>query len=337
MAYKISVCIPTYNRASYLEEAITSIIEQADPRVVEIVISDNASTDDTAKRVKALQKRYPSIHYHPSPVNRGMDLNIYRAVELAQGEYCWLCGDDDAFEPGAIGAMLEHLQDGHDIYICQRKNYEGHFDCPMYDEVWGELTAPATIHLNDEEEVMAYVDQANGLGALHGFLTTTLFKRSEWLRHAVCVSLLGTFYHHVYILWAFSKHRTTLRFIPDFLIKHRCFNDRILVGAPAERVNIDMEAYDTIATELFSPRVQRAFHRAIRREINKCYLLRLKYLYQIRLVSSSDSWRRLMHLNRRIAGRNYALYLPHLLGKRGSHCVLAVKRAIRRFIGKKVY
>ena len=58
----LSICIPTYNRASYLEATLESLTNQAvfqNTRDVEIVISDNFSTDETPSVISAFQKKYP--------------------------------------------------------------------------------------------------------------------------------------------------------------------------------------------------------------------------------------------------------------------------------------
>ena len=59
----LSICIPTYNRSKYLKNSIESIICQQEflDGKVEIVISDNASEDDTPSAVKAYTDRYSNV------------------------------------------------------------------------------------------------------------------------------------------------------------------------------------------------------------------------------------------------------------------------------------
>ena len=59
---KISILIPTYNRAAFLRNALDSIVAQ-NARDIECVISDNASSDDTAEIVKSFQKNHAYIKY----------------------------------------------------------------------------------------------------------------------------------------------------------------------------------------------------------------------------------------------------------------------------------
>ncbi len=108
MSNKLSICIPTYNRARYLAETLDNVIAQATDEV-EIVVSDNASPDDTAEIVKSRQEKFPRLTYFRQPENLGADRNYLQSVALASGEWCWLLGDDDLLEPGAIACVLEHL------------------------------------------------------------------------------------------------------------------------------------------------------------------------------------------------------------------------------------
>lgn len=101
MSIKLSICIPTYNRANYLKETLDSIVEQLDDEV-EIAISDNASTDNTKEIIEAYQKRYPNIIYYQSNENKGPDRNYYNAIKIANGEFCWLLGSDDLLTVDAI-------------------------------------------------------------------------------------------------------------------------------------------------------------------------------------------------------------------------------------------
>ena len=108
MSIKLSMCIPTYNRARYLAETLDNVIAQATDDV-EIVVSDNASPDDTAAVVQARQEKFLRLTYFRQPQNLGADRNYLQSVASAQGEWCWLLGDDDLLEPGAIACVLDYL------------------------------------------------------------------------------------------------------------------------------------------------------------------------------------------------------------------------------------
>jgi len=87
-----SIVIPTYNRASYLKIAIRSILRQ-DFDNYEIVISDNASADNTAKVCQSFKDK--RIRYVKNKVNIGFNRNLYKVIKLALGNYIFILGDDD--------------------------------------------------------------------------------------------------------------------------------------------------------------------------------------------------------------------------------------------------
>jgi abequosyltransferase len=103
----LSICIPTYNRMGLLEETLDSVLTQFEPSRagrVEIVISDNASTDETTALVVRVRAAHPNIHwnYYRQPENKGADANILNAITLARGEFVYLVSDDDLLLPGAL-------------------------------------------------------------------------------------------------------------------------------------------------------------------------------------------------------------------------------------------
>ena len=87
-----SVVIPTYNRSDYLNVAIKSVLRQSF-NDYEIIVSDNASTDDTEKICKSFKNK--RIKYFKNSTNIGISRNIYKVIKLASGNYIFTLGDDD--------------------------------------------------------------------------------------------------------------------------------------------------------------------------------------------------------------------------------------------------
>jgi len=113
---RLSICIATRNRAHVIGEALENIGRQLTADV-EIVVVDGASTDNTAEVVEAKRKRFPQIRYFPQRANSGIDGDFDKAVDLAQGEYCWLLSDDDFLAEGAILRVLALLATRPDALI----------------------------------------------------------------------------------------------------------------------------------------------------------------------------------------------------------------------------
>lgn len=93
---RVSVCLPTYNRAGYFGECLAGILAQTF-RDLEVIVSDNCSTDATPEVVAAFKD--PRIRYVRNPRNIGVFPNMNQCLELARGRYICILHDDDLYEP----------------------------------------------------------------------------------------------------------------------------------------------------------------------------------------------------------------------------------------------
>jgi glycosyltransferase involved in cell wall biosynthesis len=120
MSCILSICIPTYNRASCLFECLTSILDAITgyESLIEIVISDNASTDNTNEVVKLFTNSSKLIHYHRNLDNIGGENNFRLVASLATGKYIWVFGDDDKMEKNVIQIVLSNLANDPSLIIC---------------------------------------------------------------------------------------------------------------------------------------------------------------------------------------------------------------------------
>ncbi len=92
----LSICIPTYNRSNSLSRTLKKLINQKwFNRDIEIIISDNASQDDTKTVVEKYKKIYNNIHYYRNSHNIWYDRNLDKALTLANGMYIWTLSDDE--------------------------------------------------------------------------------------------------------------------------------------------------------------------------------------------------------------------------------------------------
>ncbi len=92
---KISVIITTYNRRTFLEKAIESVLNQT-YKNIEIIIIDDCSKDDTASFYKSLKN--PKIKFYQNNHNQGCGANRKKALEkYATGKYIIFLDDDDSF------------------------------------------------------------------------------------------------------------------------------------------------------------------------------------------------------------------------------------------------
>ena len=118
---KISICIPQYNRIEVLLKNL-HIIEQQDHVNLEVVVSDDCSTDNTEAEIQKLIPiyKFPLVYYRFEK-NQGYDRNYRHSIELASGDYCFVIGNDDTvYGPQSISHLALFLQqnDFPDIGYC---------------------------------------------------------------------------------------------------------------------------------------------------------------------------------------------------------------------------
>ncbi|MFC4011051.1 glycosyltransferase family 2 protein [Nonomuraea purpurea] len=101
----VSIGLPTYNGGGHLEKTVLSVLAQ-DHRNLELIISDNASTDDTEEVCRDLAASDSRIVYRRQPENIGPIGNFTTALALAKGEFFRWVGDDDTLEPHCISRSL---------------------------------------------------------------------------------------------------------------------------------------------------------------------------------------------------------------------------------------
>ncbi len=108
----LTIAIPTYNRAGYLRqnlEQLRSELSGLDEKLVEIVVSDNCSEDDTTEVVDEFIRTGFPIRYFRSESNLGWSPNFFKCYEYAHGKYVLVLGDDDFLVDGSLEIILNRL------------------------------------------------------------------------------------------------------------------------------------------------------------------------------------------------------------------------------------
>jgi glycosyltransferase involved in cell wall biosynthesis len=135
---KLSICIPTYNRLDALKKQINFLKNEVlNNSAVEIVVSDNASSDGTRDYLNEAQ----GLRANFNITNLGINGNLTALAMLARGDYIWFVGDDDILFPGVVPAILRSLSAEPDLVFLNHgiHNLESDIDdlfylCKIIDE-----------------------------------------------------------------------------------------------------------------------------------------------------------------------------------------------------------
>lgn len=108
-----SIVVLTYNQANLIEDTLDSIYKQSYSNI-ELIISDDASSDDTPKIIKhwlkKYSKRFSNIAFFSSNNNNGISKNHNRGIKAAKGEFLKYLGGDDLLLPEATEKMAAFLK-----------------------------------------------------------------------------------------------------------------------------------------------------------------------------------------------------------------------------------
>jgi glycosyltransferase involved in cell wall biosynthesis len=112
----VSVLVPTFNGARFLDETLLSIRRQT-YRNLQILIRDDCSTDDTLAIARQNAAEDARIQVIEVEENRGGVMNYIALGELAEGEYVKYCNQDDLLEPTCVATFVKQLENNSRISL----------------------------------------------------------------------------------------------------------------------------------------------------------------------------------------------------------------------------
>lgn len=213
----LTVAVPTFNRSVFLAELLRSVVPQVENEpAVEVLISDNASPDDTAAVAKRFCPEGPRFRIVRNAVNIGADANFIQCFEMARGEYVWICGDDDIVLPGALRILLQHLEERkYDLFFLNAVSFFGEYQSRPQPEFSGKIREFAS-----PEDFVLFASA--GLT----FISCNISRKAAWAEIPIqdFRKLIGT--NLAQLGWTYGLLRQGARcaWIPDELVAARQAN-----------------------------------------------------------------------------------------------------------------
>lgn len=185
---KLSICIPTYNRASHLANCLNSIIScslNSDLKF-QVCVSDNHSTDDTESVVQTA-KSVIDIKYHKNKYNLGIPRNFLNVVSMSDGDFIWLLGDDDLLMPHAVESLYKII-DEHPmvdfIYVNSyhlTTEYLSDYPAPFDTENLPETMVPFSKWTTQGEMPFFQLINPKISFDFLGGMFLSVFRREQWM------------------------------------------------------------------------------------------------------------------------------------------------------------
>jgi glycosyltransferase involved in cell wall biosynthesis len=129
---KVSVIVPIYNQAPFICETVDSVLSQ-DYEDIELVLSDDGSTDGTSQILRRYEERDPGrVKVVASESNMGIAAAFNRGLDAHSGEYIAWLGGDDMMLPGKLRHQVAVLEARRDVIGCCH-------DAEVFDSSSGEI------------------------------------------------------------------------------------------------------------------------------------------------------------------------------------------------------
>jgi glycosyltransferase involved in cell wall biosynthesis len=172
----VSIIMPTYNSADFVEESIESILSQTYTNW-ELIITDDNSTDDTRLILQRYASEYKNIKYFFLYQNSGAGYCRNNSIKHAQGRYIAFCDSDDRWVPEKLERQVKFM---HEKKCCLC--YSSYYTCDEESNLNGIVKVPPKLTLKS-------MKHDNKIGCLTGIYDTSFFgkfymppirKRQDW-------------------------------------------------------------------------------------------------------------------------------------------------------------
>ena len=204
---RVSVGLAVYNGENYLAPALDSILGQTFTDM-EVIVSDNASTDRTAEICRKYASRDSRIRYERNERNIGSTRNFNRVFELATGEYFKWAAHDDLIAPQFLQECVEVLDAHPDVVLCHTKTLiidEGGFVTRLHEDVQG--THSTKVHRRFRAQLFDFMCYE-----IFGLIRSAALAKT---------SLIGVYGHGEAILLAKLSMMGRFHQVPEYLFHNR--------------------------------------------------------------------------------------------------------------------
>jgi len=220
---RVSVGLPVFNGANFIRSSIRSILAQ-DYQDLELIIADNASTDETESICRELAAGDPRVRYYRNERNLGAAGNYNKVFELARGEFFKWAAHDDECHPAMVRRCVEALERAPDSVTMFYPLAE------LIDEQGKRLEAP--LDRIESKDHRPHRRLARLLWSLNMCDPVFGLYRTAWLKQT---QLIGPFFGADYVLLAELAMLGEIREVNEVLFRLRAHAKRSMKAHAGSR------------------------------------------------------------------------------------------------------
>ncbi len=225
---KISVCLISFNGSSFLHEQINSIIAQSVP-VHEIIVSDDASSDNTLSILNNYSLKFPELFkIINNKFNIGAVRNIEKAIQASSGDLIFLADQDDIWMPNKVELTLAYLEQNPTIKCVFTNGLIINDQSEIIEQtsLWDTMSFPMNLiqETGSDINLLKYITEVENLatGATMAFYKSLSFLQEPF-------PLIEGMFHDRWIALNLCLHNQ-LGFINQPLIKYRLHANQVIGG-----------------------------------------------------------------------------------------------------------
>jgi len=246
---EISIVIVNYNSGEFLAGTLQSILDNPPSGIWEVVIFDNASTDDSIEHAKSIVRGNPIFKFIANDTNFGFAGANNRAVKETRGEYILLLNPDTGVTPNAIDNLYRYLKTHDNVAAvgprlvdsnnCSTVSF-GYF--PTITGIIAGAFLPKRFQIENSGTLGITpgpsITEPLDVGYVSGACLMT--KRSIWDDTGGFDERYFAYFEETD--WCLRLHKKGLRsvFIPNVIVKH--FEGRSFTGIPYKQMKIFVES-----------------------------------------------------------------------------------------------
>jgi glycosyltransferase involved in cell wall biosynthesis len=178
---RISIGLPVYNGARFIEETLDSLLAQT-YEDFELIICDNASNDQTEQICLAYQEKDERVQYYRNATNLGAVKNYKKVLELSSGEYFRWANSDDLFSPVSLARCVEVLDGEPSIVLTYPKtrfideNGQSIGDCEDDFDLQNEKAS---------ERFKLVHEKLGRVNGIYGLVRTDILRKTKLIRNFI--------------------------------------------------------------------------------------------------------------------------------------------------------